>query len=75
MSKEPGHQDSFPIICPHCGSVLSKEEIRSMLGQFARASRLSSLGASRFSKMTKEEKSAEQRRVSKIRWTKQREQQ
>jgi hypothetical protein len=58
------------ISCPHCKSVLSEKEIRSILGQFARSKRLSSLGASRFAKMTAEERSAEGRRVAAARWSK-----
>src|SRR5665213_3164155 len=47
------------ILCPHCNCVLSEKEIWNMLGQFARSKRLSYLGATRFAKLTPEERSAE----------------
>jgi hypothetical protein len=56
------------IGCPHCDSLLAEKEIRSILGRFARSKRLSSLGASRFAKMTPEERSAEGRRAAQARW-------
>ena len=59
-----------PIMCPHCQRALSEKEIRSILGQFARSKRLSSLGASRFAKMTAEERSAEGRSAATARWAK-----
>jgi hypothetical protein len=58
------------ISCPHCQRVLTEAEIRSILGRFARSKRLSSLGASRFAKMTAEERSAEGRRAAVARWAK-----
>src|SRR5882724_3759790 len=66
--------DSRPIACPHCRCELSEREIRSIRGRFARSKRLSSVGASRFANMTPAEKSAEQERVSRIRWAKERSQ-
>jgi hypothetical protein len=58
------------IACPQCHCALNEKELRSLLGQFARASRLSSLGASRFAKMTPEQRSAEARRAATARWAK-----
>ena len=58
------------IVCPHCQTAFTEAEMRSILGQFARSKRLSSLGASRFAKMTAEEKSAEGRRAAMARWSK-----
>jgi hypothetical protein len=58
------------ISCPHCKIALRDEEIRSILGQFARSKRLSFQGASRFAKMTQEERSAEGRRAATARWAK-----
>src|SRR5690349_3160375 len=58
------------ISCPHCKVALNEKEARSILGQFARSKRLSSLGASRFAKMTQEERSAEGRRAATARWAK-----
>jgi hypothetical protein len=58
------------ISCPHCKVALNEEEIRSILGQFARSKRLSSLGASRFAKMTLQERSAERQRAATARWAK-----
>jgi hypothetical protein len=58
------------ISCPHCQRALTEKEVRSILGQFARSKRLSSLGASRFAKMTAEERSAEGRRAATARWAK-----
>lgn len=55
------------ICCPHCQRSLSETEVRSILGQFAQSSRLSWRGASRFAKMTPEQRSAEAR---KARWAK-----
>jgi len=65
----PDLQVSF-ISCPHCKFGLNEKEVRSILGQFARSKRLSSLGASRFAKMTAEERSAEGRRAANARWAK-----
>ena len=59
---------NFPILCPHCQSELSIEEVRSILGQFGRSQRVKSIVSSRYSKMTQEERSAESRRVANIRW-------
>ena len=56
------------IACPHCEHALTEAEIRSILGRFARAKRLSSSGASRFAKMTAEERSAEARKAIQARW-------
>jgi hypothetical protein len=62
---------SEPITCPCCHQPLSETQIRSILGQFARSQRLSEAGvASRFAKMSPDERSAEQSRVSKLRWAK-----
>jgi hypothetical protein len=58
------------ISCPHCQSALNEEEIRNIRGQFARSKRLSSLGASRFAKMTPDERTAEGRRAATARWAK-----
>ena len=58
------------ICCPHCKSTLNENEIRSILGRFAQSKRLSFLGASRFAKMTPEERSAEGRRAATARWAK-----
>jgi hypothetical protein len=58
------------ICCPHCGKPLTEAETRSILGQFAQSKRLSSLGASRFAKMTPNERSAENRRIANLRWGK-----
>ena len=54
------------IQCPHCGSLLSEEEVRSILGKFGRARRRQ--GGSRFVKMSPEQRSQESRRVAEIRW-------
>ncbi len=59
-----------PITCPHCLCGLTEPEVRSILGRFARSKRLSSLGASRFAKMTPEQRSAEASRAAKARWAK-----
>lgn len=56
------------IECPHCERALTEAEIRSILGRFARAKRLSTVGASRFAKMTPEERSAEARKAAQARW-------
>jgi hypothetical protein len=58
------------ICCPHCKCALNENEIRSILGKFAQSKRLSFLGASRFAKMTPEERSAEGRRAATARWAK-----
>jgi hypothetical protein len=58
------------ISCPHCKCALNENEIRSILGKFAQSKRLSFLGASRFAKMTPEERSAEGRRAATARWEK-----
>jgi hypothetical protein len=58
------------ISCPHCKRALEEKEVRTILGQFARSKRLSSLGASRFAKMTPEQRSAEGRRAATARWAK-----
>jgi hypothetical protein len=63
--------EAKPIACPHCRCELSEAATRTILGRFARNKRLSSLGvANRFAKMSPEERSAEARRASKIRWAK-----
>ena len=59
-----------PIKCPHCEEMLTETEIRSILGRFARSKRFSFLGASRFAKMTPEQRSAEARRAAIARWAK-----
>jgi hypothetical protein len=69
QNTDPDLKLSF-ISCPHCKSLLTEKEIRSILGQFARSKRFSSLGASRFAKMTPEERSAEGRRAASARWVK-----
>jgi hypothetical protein len=56
------------IGCPQCHCLFSEAEMRTMLGKFARANRFSSMGASRFAKMTKEQRSAEGRRAAQARW-------
>jgi hypothetical protein len=62
----------FLIGCPHCDHLLAEAEIRSILGRFARSKRLSSLGASRFAKMTAEQRSVEGKRAATARWAKHR---
>jgi hypothetical protein len=56
------------IGCPRCQCSFSEAELRSMLGKFARANRFSSVGASRFARMTPEQRSAEGRRAATARW-------
>jgi hypothetical protein len=73
--ESPSHVDDpdlklSSISCPHCERALTEREVRSILGQFARSKRLSSLGASRFARMTPEERSAEGRRAAMARWAK-----
>lgn len=68
MKEIVGDSQKESIACPRCEHVLTEAEIRSILGQFARAKRLSSLGASRFAKMTPEERSAEARKAVQARW-------
>jgi hypothetical protein len=58
------------ICCPHCETAFSEAQIRSILGRFARAQRLSQGGASRFAKMTPEQRSAEARKAVNTRWAK-----
>jgi hypothetical protein len=59
---------TMSIACPHCKRDLTEAEIRSILGRFARAKRLSSIGASRFANMTPEQRSAEARKAAQARW-------
>lgn len=56
------------IACPHCNSALSEQEIRSILGQFARSERFGSVRGNRFAKMTPEQRSLEARRAVQARW-------
>ena len=58
------------IFCPNCKCALTEKQVRSILGQFGRSKRLSSFAASRFAKMTAEERSAEGRRAAVARWAK-----
>lgn len=68
MNESVGHTRKESIACPRCEQLLTEVEIRSILGRFARAKRLSSLGASRFAKMTPEQRSAEARKAVQARW-------
>lgn len=63
-------ETGLPVVigCPQCHCSLSEDEIRTILGKFARANRFSSMGANRFAKMTQEQRSAEGRRAAQARW-------
>lgn len=68
MNKSVPDTKMESIACPRCEHALTEAEIRSILGRFARAKRLSALGASRFAKMTPEERSAEATKAVQARW-------
>ena len=65
----PASNEEVCIVCPHCEQRLSESEIRSILGQFGRSKRRSMV-AGRFRDMTPEQRSAEARRISQVRWAK-----
>jgi hypothetical protein len=58
------------IVCPCCQTALSEEQIRSILGQFARSERFGLVRGNRFANMTPEERRAEARKASQARWAK-----
>ena len=60
----------YPVTCPHCETTFTEQEIRSILGKFARRSTWAKEGPNRFKKMTPEQRSAEASKAAKARWAK-----